>query len=373
MGRNLNVTYAKAIGIILMVLGHAGCGLPKLVDVVYMFHMPLFFFFSGYCFKEKYFDQARVFLRQRVKGLYWPYVKWSLLFLLLHNLFFHLNIYNATYGKNSNCDHLYSLEEIAYKVYVIVTHVEGHDPLLGGFWFLRTLFFASILSFAILYVAHRLQEKWGVSPKVLDSGALAFVILLSMLVNHYEIDLPYFHYGVRFTYASTFFLLGHYFAKYKVRMFKGYESVAAFSVVVIGSFFWLCKMDYSYFDNMKMLCAIVTAVFGIWCVYSFPWERLGGRVVSFLEWTGDNTLIILTWHVLCFKPVTLLIIWVYDLQIEQLAKIMTIHEYASRGWWLLYLLAGVCIPLLFIHLADMLKIQDHTNRMVSKVKGFLKR
>ena len=40
----VRVTYSKAIGIILMVLGHCSCSVPYVTLVIYMFHMPLFFF-----------------------------------------------------------------------------------------------------------------------------------------------------------------------------------------------------------------------------------------------------------------------------------------------------------------------------------------
>ena len=72
-----------------MVLGHAH--FSRYGNAwVNMVHMPLFFFFSGYCFKEKYLEHFFTFLRKRIKGLYWPAVKWGLLFLVLHNVFFHL-------------------------------------------------------------------------------------------------------------------------------------------------------------------------------------------------------------------------------------------------------------------------------------------
>lgn len=46
-----SVTIAKGIGIILMVIGHSGLdGYPT--RLIYMFHMPLFFFLSGFCFKR---------------------------------------------------------------------------------------------------------------------------------------------------------------------------------------------------------------------------------------------------------------------------------------------------------------------------------
>ena len=47
---NNSITIAKAIGIILMVVGHAGCP-PFIFKFIYLFHMPLYFFCSGLFFK----------------------------------------------------------------------------------------------------------------------------------------------------------------------------------------------------------------------------------------------------------------------------------------------------------------------------------
>ena len=75
--RDESITIAKAIGIILMVVAHAG--IPDMFNhFIVMFHMPLFFFVSGYCFKEKYLSTPAVFVLKRIKGLYVPFVKYSL-------------------------------------------------------------------------------------------------------------------------------------------------------------------------------------------------------------------------------------------------------------------------------------------------------
>lgn len=61
--RNNSISIAKAIAIMLMVLAHT-----QFSDygnkVINMFHMPLFFFFSGYCMKESYLEVPIVFIRK---------------------------------------------------------------------------------------------------------------------------------------------------------------------------------------------------------------------------------------------------------------------------------------------------------------------
>lgn len=49
--RDETVSICKAFGIILMVMIHAGIPGDTFVS---MFHMPLFFVMSGFCFKDKY-------------------------------------------------------------------------------------------------------------------------------------------------------------------------------------------------------------------------------------------------------------------------------------------------------------------------------
>ena len=53
MERLVFIDNAKGIGIILMILGH----IPNMPEFfhswIYSFHMPLFFFISGYLFNEK--------------------------------------------------------------------------------------------------------------------------------------------------------------------------------------------------------------------------------------------------------------------------------------------------------------------------------
>ena len=72
--RDDKVTIARAIGILLMVAVHGGMQRVG-ADFIAMFHMPLFFFVSGYCFKEKYISPPPPPIYQkRIKGLYKPYV-----------------------------------------------------------------------------------------------------------------------------------------------------------------------------------------------------------------------------------------------------------------------------------------------------------
>lgn len=157
--RDNKVTIAKGLAIILMVLGHAiaycsdvnDCSISGvygwLYDFIYMFHMPVFFVLAGYCFKEKYLDIPKEFFKKRVKGLYKPFVKWGLIFLLLHNVFCFFHIYNEEYGLPGAASVPYLWKDFAVHALHIVTKMTDAEHMLGGYWFLHTLFFASLIGF----------------------------------------------------------------------------------------------------------------------------------------------------------------------------------------------------------------------------------
>ena len=75
-----------------------------------------------------------------------------------------------------------------------------------------------------------------------------------------------------------------------------------------------------------------------------------------LSFIGKNTLNILTRHFLCFKLVTCFIIFLYALPKEQLAMYPVIEEYAERGWWFLYFLFGLCVPLFFSYIYNRIRM-----------------
>jgi fucose 4-O-acetylase-like acetyltransferase len=143
--KNNYIAIAKALGIMLMVVGHSGCP-DYLYRFIYMFHMPLFFFCSGFFMKpaEKFVD-VRKFVFRRFKGLYWPYVKWGLLFLLFHNLFLSWKLYDPDYIN------YYSRSDFIDRFLHIVFTMTGHDQLADPFWFFKQLLLSSILVFVVEY------------------------------------------------------------------------------------------------------------------------------------------------------------------------------------------------------------------------------
>ena len=328
---NPAIGYLKALGIMLMVLGHSGNTL-HVNDFVYMFHMPLFFIASGYCFKEKYLAAPRQYLYNKVRGIYWPYVKWSLLFLLLHNVCFHLHLYSDQYGWKEYVSHLYTPHEFLHLAKCIVFKMNGHEQLLGGYWFMNALFFGSLIAWPVI--------RYIKSPLIGGGGTL---LCACTLLNKTCWHIPYIEISAQAFSAALLIVIGHGMAKYKVKPFNNWQITLALAVTLVGSFVWNMAMNQDSYSNKRFIPYILTATLATWTFYSL-FERMKnsqGVCVKMLDFVGKHTLTILTWHFLAFKLVSLVIIGIYGLQTERLAEFPVITEYAKQGWWVVYFLVAM--------------------------------
>lgn len=164
---------------------------------IYMFHMPCFFFISGLLFNDKYLKSLKIEIYKRIKGYYWPFVKWSLIFLLFHNLFTYLHIY----------DDSYSLRDFAFKTIRIFT-MTGSEQLLGGYWFLISLFWAATISLLFFPLLSRKKAL----TKISILGGVILTLLLAVAESRLTIKIPgQFHEQTLL--ALTFYMTGYLMKK----------------------------------------------------------------------------------------------------------------------------------------------------------------
>lgn len=77
---NLRIEYIdlfRGFGILLMVMGHIEFA-PRFDHFIHAFHMPMFFFVSGYFFNGK--KEATVFMKKKIKSLLLPYIFFGTLY-----------------------------------------------------------------------------------------------------------------------------------------------------------------------------------------------------------------------------------------------------------------------------------------------------
>lgn len=115
VSRKHYVDYIKAIGMILVILGHINFANDSIKAWIYAFHMPLFFFSTGLVTKPKRLDWK--FILKKFCGLMIPYFLWGLIYSEL------------SFGN---------LARLFYGSYYTISEAGS----LSSLWFLPTMFIA---------------------------------------------------------------------------------------------------------------------------------------------------------------------------------------------------------------------------------------
>ena len=372
MTRDTTISIAKGIAIILMVVAHAEAP-GWLCKFIFEFHMPLFFITAGYFFSLKYLNDEATFVKKRIKGLYWPFVKWAVFFLIIHNWMFDIGILNETYGNDAGgVTHPYNWHQIQQNLWNIVTAMGGYDQFLcGAFWFFRGLFVASIL-YLIIY-----KVLLHVLPKRVEHTTPYLVCLLLLLLcgwKTYEglriINLV--QGGYRDMMGCFFFGCGFIFRQHAAnyqsltsRLWVSLPLTLVFAVIVwLFSAYLTANMNWRS-TYTQFLSLPVPALLGFLMTLNISrWIDSGDTTLKrFLVYTGDHTLNIFIFHIVAYKTVSLLKIWYYDLDPRQIGCHMVIHDYSQQDWfWVLYTIAGVCLPLFFTWLSEQIKARFKLRR-----------
>jgi fucose 4-O-acetylase-like acetyltransferase len=300
--------------------------------------MPLFFFVSGYCFRKAHLEDFKTYTEKRIRRLYLPFIKYGLLFLILHDLFFHLNIYNDTFVFEGKVSHLYGLSDYLKNTFFIFFCLSGNEQLIGGYWFLHTLFFASFIFYGFL--------KLKIPPMV----AVLISLLLSVMLYYHGIQVVNIYCGAKEFFAVACMMAGYMYKSYSIEKYVGkyfaYVILVCASLVILGSVYWYGEM--LYLEWTRTIPYYVSAIAGSIIVMMLSkclFEKthyLSNLVINI----GNKTLEILTWHFLSFKIVSLIIIAYYGLPMERLAEFPVMSPYNVQGWWVCYFVIGVTVPVI---------------------------
>lgn len=336
------VTIVKAIGIILMVIGHSGCP-QMLFNFIYLFHMPLFFFCSGIFYKElTNIENATIFLRKRISNLYFPFVKWSVLFLLLHNIFMLVGIYNTNYGYEGGSSY-YTISDIFQKFYYLLFTMHDYEELLGGFWFIRALFITSVL-----VVVFSLMLKMFSKYKF-ELLCLLFLVL-TVFIRRIAPDIELWRDISMGTLGAFFYMSGYLLMRYNSYWQNKYGAILCCFILFLSYFYFKDGISMGCGYN-KVLPFSISAVFGTILTFyiSYVIESRSQIIRRVLYYIGNHTLVILALHFLSFRLFSFIIVLTYDINISHIAEHPVIKDVdiPHSSWWLLYCVMGITIPIFF--------------------------
>lgn len=188
----------KGMGIMLVVLAHHS--LPIALDTyIFSFHMPLFFFISGFLFDFwKHTSSATNFVKGRFRSLITPYFGFALLtclFYLLLDTGYQPGVTNIDFFKASPVDNIYSI------LYALGPLISYNPPL----WFLTCLFVTELLFYGFAkkyYTEPRKLMLWLTAVGVI--GYLYSVYVSFRLAWNADVALT----------AVVFYGAGNFFRKF---------------------------------------------------------------------------------------------------------------------------------------------------------------
>lgn len=347
--RNVLFDIAKGIGIVLIVAGHARI---PILTFLSLFHVPLFFIISGYFIKDCYFENTNnifIYIKKRLKTLWVPFFLFNTVFVLLNNLFIRINIYTTnpefltgsignTYGLNE----LLSLKAILSKICYFFLFAY-QTPLGGATWFFRVLFWASVFYIVLSSVLKKLIKTEFVFNIL--RGIFCFIVLLSGFYMA-TVDLRFYGIGITCSMLICLFL-GVIYRKFenniKINIWTGLLSLLVLIMVLKYNPSGFCISANKY---QNPLLLILSSVSGFWLVLYISKIFLKSDVFTkIFFYLGQHTVSILCLHLLCFKLITFLIVYLYNLPDYRLASfpVYNINNY----WWIVYVIAGCILPVLF--------------------------
>ena len=312
---------AKGIGIIIVVWFHARGPFHSYFS---LFFMPLFFLISGYLYNPN--NTLSNFIKRKFLSLYVPFVFWNLCFLFLRSL----NGFSLSHA-------------IRFTVKVLLT-LDKDGDYLCAIWFLGALFTESVL-YKVLdtFLSNRRYSR-----------AFITVVFCLRAVFAFQIDLPYR--------LSRTLILGMFFAiGYLIReqyafflRFHTRWSVIATSIafLLIGTLTKHTMGDNEYSSAPLFVIGALAGSYLTICLSKWiestphPVMRKCKNLCCYLS---RNSIDIVIWQFVCFRIAIAIQLIVYHLPITDVLKYGNRFD-TSGGWWILYLITGLFVPILWANL-----------------------
>ncbi|MBQ6462069.1 MAG: acyltransferase [Pseudobutyrivibrio sp.] len=367
--RNNNIDIIKGIAIILMVYGHT-FGVAR--DFIYLFHMPVFIFVSGYCFNKAHgasLQQAEGYFFSRVRRLLIPYMGFNIVYAILNNVFISLNFYtdNGAFKQDvvfiqkaaQTLMHRKGVRELVVDVYNVLTLKE--IPQMGSAsWFLIVLFLVCVIHCFVEYGIRGLGSKVRVAVLCV---LLAINLLVAFAISkgfaseapiadrHLQVFGVYSCYlmGVLTRSFVDTGMLGKLLAKKWIVVCAGPVSFGGLlSLLPFGT------LELSKSQIVNPVFLVATTLLGIAMLASVAVDFENNFLGRWLTFIGKYTMSILFLHILAFKLVSVGYCLAVGKPMYMVASWPVIFD-APEYVLIIYTIVGVALPLLADAVIDRLK------------------
>lgn len=331
MERNKTYDVLKGLLIILVVMGHTQFFGH---DFVFLFHMGCFFIISGYFFDFKKVESKKElinYIKRKIKGLYFPFVLYNMVFILCNNLLFSINFTSNYFSPFT------MIKKIALTLFFY-----GRTELTDSTWFLQSLFFISVVYGFASYLLRNRKNKIAILGFVSVLLSMIGFILKQMNFNTYQIG----------TICSSFilFYFGHMINYIKLSKFDKEQSKTILFCFSIGYLLVLNNILGEYVIRVMQNQIYNPFVYISASIFGFIMMYLLANIISkskkltlYLSFLGRNTISILCLHITSFKLVTIIEILCSGTEIEKLS-IVPVYD---NKYWIILTIVGTVVPILF--------------------------
>lgn len=275
---------AKGLGIFLVVLGHNS--IPFVVFIwIYSFHMPLFFYLSGFLFSADKYNSTWEFVKRKAQTLLLPYFSF---FVLIYT-------YWLVVIQKAWLDPIGIFEPITNLFYGSTHLLTVFTPL----WFLPALFIVEVL----FYLLYKNTKNWLIYSSILVAvvGYLISIWFKGGLI--WSIDTAMV--------AILFFMFGFNTKNLMSKNLVSLKNIilCALILVFFGINLWFFKINgtvdllNNQYHNFIWFVLSATGGIGGLVLVSLLMGKTKNKIMDIIIFAGRNSLIILAFH-----PIGILIV-----------------------------------------------------------------
>ena len=271
----------------------------------YSFQLALFFFISGYLFKDKYLTNIAEFMDKRIKSLLVPYFWYNLFYLCVTLLIAKLT------GK------LWGMP-ITFKNFFITPFLNGHQfDLSCPLWFVTQLFMTMTVFLFLMRALKKCKDN-----KIFHLVFFTIIGCLAIPLSKLTAVTPFTLVVIRTMMSLFFVYLGYFYAHYIKDNYNIFTPKWAGAMISLQAILWLFNRDFdpvhgiglSYvlvwarFDQ-QLIVPIFTSITGIWAslfVVKLLYPYL--KDIKFLQDMGNVTYHIMANHLLVMYIITAILL-----------------------------------------------------------------
>ncbi|OAD19925.1 acyltransferase 3 [Candidatus Thiomargarita nelsonii] len=316
---------AKGIGIILVVYGHVARGVFNaglyqeqplvtyhLIDnIIYSFHMPLFFFLSGLFFLRSFDKRGSRLILNKIDTIFYPYLIWSIIQGVIEIILSQYTNGTTSFGN---------LIAILWLP-------------IAQFWFLYALLLIFIFNTVIFIFLERYFKPLNIPFIIFGIGFFLFLIKQYLPADYFFIRAVSYNY-IYFSFGILY---------WRVLDGKHHSISLTLGVFVIFSLFEYLVYYTATLPSDSALIKIIITFSGILTVI-FVCQNLRGTIIKILSLVGRYSMEIYLMHVIFGSGIRIV-----------LQKIFNVNN--TDIHLILGTLLGLIFPILFVKIARSTKLE----------------